>query len=143
MKKRLLIPVLTAALAITGVVIMGAAAVSAQDNEAAPSIVQRLAERFGLNHEEVQSVFDELHEERMQRHQIIIEERLDQAVADGVITDAQKEALLAKKAEIREKRDQHHEEMQAWMDEQGIDPEKLAPYGGFGHHGMHMKWNME
>jgi len=141
MKKQLLIPIIAAGIVIAGV--MGVAAVTAQEESSSPPIVQRIAERFGLNQEEVESVFNEMHEERMQQHKQALEEHFDQAVSDGVITDAQKQALLEKQEELRKERDQHREEMQTWMEEQGIDPEKLAPYGGFGHHGMHMKWSAQ
>ena len=73
----------------------------------------------------------------MQQHK---EERLSQAVEDGVISEEQKQALQDKWQEMWQERqverEQHREEMQAWFEEQGIDPEALRQYGGF-KMGMH------
>lgn len=97
------------------------------------SVVDKLVERFGLNKDEVTGVFDEMHQERQQERQAYMESRLDQAVKDEVITADQKQALLNKHKEMQEKQKQLREEMQKWMEESGIDFEKLAPYRvGFG-----------
>lgn len=77
-----------------------------------------------------------------------MEERLNQAVDDGVITAEQKEALSSKFAQLQQKREQHQAELEAWFKEQGIDPKALTPYGGFGHHmgfvhlGGYGRWHM-
>lgn len=78
----------------------------------------------------------EEHQEHRQARQEQIAERLDEAVADGVITPDQKQALLDKRAEMQEKREQLREEMRTWMDENGFDCEALAPYRiGYGGRG--------
>lgn len=106
----------------------------AQDNTASyPPIVEKLMEKFGLKEEEVKNVFDEVRQEGEQKRQVEMEARLDEAVEDGVITAEQKEALLKKQAEWEEKSRQMMEERQKWMEESGIDFEKLASYRvGFG-----------
>ena len=104
-------------------------------------VVDKLVERFDLNEEEVVGVFDEMHQERQQERQAQMEAGLDDAVAAGVITSDQKQALLDKQAEMQEKHEQLREEMKTWRDESGIDFEALAPYhvgcGGRGFGKMH------
>lgn len=102
-----------------------------------PPLVEKLMEKFGLKEEEVKSVFEEVRQERQQQRQKFIETRLDEAVKDGVITAEQKQALLNKNAEMQEKQRQMNEERRKWMEESGIDFEKLAPYRvGFGGRGF-------
>jgi len=98
-------------------------------------VISRLAEQFSLEEDEVEAVFDAVHDEHQQEMKAAREERLNEAVEDGVITETQKNALIAKWDEMQEKHEQERQEMQNWFEEQGIDPVKLAPYGGFGHHG--------
>lgn len=63
MKTRLLLRV--PVLAIVLLVIFGALRVQAQSQQSKYSlIVQRIAERFGLEESDVQAVFDEAHQER-------------------------------------------------------------------------------
>ena len=112
----------------------------AEDSEFTPPIISRLAEKFNLNEDEVQAVFDAVREEHgvqmQEQMQQQREERLNQAVADGVITQEQMDALLAKWQEMHEERNaerqQHRTEMDAWFESQGIDHEALMEYGGFG-----------
>lgn len=101
------------------------------------SVVDKLVERFGLNKDEVTGVFNQMHQERQQEKQTYMESRLEAAVKDGVITAEQKQTLLAKQAEMQQKQTQLREEMQKWMNESGIDFEKLSPYRvGFGGRGF-------
>jgi hypothetical protein len=118
-----------------------------------PPVIKKLVERFGLNEEEVKAVFDEERTEHQEQGQAHFEERLNQAVSDGKMTPEQKEAILAKKKEMRnndeefknlsaeerqEKMKVHQEEMKKWAEEQGIDLSLLpmflgkGPRGGFG-----------
>jgi len=100
-------------------------------------IVQKLVDKVGLKEEEVTGVFNEMHQERQQKMQAQIESRLNEAVENGVITAEQKEALFKKQAEWQEKQRQMMEEKRKWVEESGIDFEKLAPYwGGFGKRGF-------
>ena len=94
-------------------------------------------DKVGLKEEEVTGVFNEMHQERQQKMQAQIESRLNEAVENGVITAEQKEALFKKQAEWQEKQRQMMEEKRKWVEESGIDFEKLAPYwGGFGKRGF-------
>lgn len=153
MKKKLLIlTVALGALAFTGLFV--ANNIRAEDAGSYPPIVQKLVERFGLDEAEVQGVFDEAKEERKQEMQTQIENKLDQAVADGELTEEQKQALIDKKAEMHDLKDElrdldpderravmqeHHDEFKAWLEEQGIDLTGEFSHfgggykGGFGH----------
>lgn len=97
------------------------------------TIIDRLAERFNLKKDDVKSVFNEERQGQQQKMQAQMEARLNQAVKDGVINADQSQALLNKTTEVQEKQNQIRDEMQKWVEESGIDFEKLAPYRvGFG-----------
>jgi polyhydroxyalkanoate synthesis regulator phasin len=134
--KKIVIP----ALALGVLMLVGAFWVGKTTARAATSkqsVVDRLVERFNLNKDEVTGVFDEMQQERQQERQAQMESRLDEAVKDGVITTEQKQALLQKQVEWQERQREMMEERQKWMEESGIDFEKLAPYRvGFGGKGF-------
>lgn len=153
MKKLLLIPVLS--LALLGFAAYGTTKAYAEDNaEAYPPIVQKLVERFGLNADKVEQVFDEERDERHQEMQAHFEERLTQMVSEGKITETQKQAIVARHEEMRNNRpdpeefrnmsveerhqamEQKRTELETWAQEQGIDtslfPFVLGGHGGFG-----------
>ena len=153
--KKIIVPVI--ALCVLSLVsFLGVRSVRADENSAYPSIVQKLVERFNLNTEEVQQVFDEVRNERRQQMQAHFEERLEQAVSDGKITKEQKQAILAKKGEMetnrgglnkdllseglapkerREEMESHRQEMKAWAEENGIDLDFLPMLLGKGYRG--------
>lgn len=133
MSKKAIIPAITLVTLLT-IGIIGSKVVSAEESLNTPPIVQRIAETFGLKEEEVEAVFDAVADERKDQMQQYREQKLEQAVSDGVITEEQKTALQNKWQEMEQKRQEHREEMQVWFEEQGIDPNALREYGGFGHH---------
>ena len=141
MKKILTLSVITVAvLSLCGIV-----AVNAQTeggNGPFSIIIQKLVERFNLNAEEVQEVFDEVRDEMRQEMQARFEERIGDKTPEFTppeftpLTDEQKEALSAKREELQEKfealkdlsqeerqakMEELREEMEAWAEEQGID----------------------
>jgi hypothetical protein len=138
MNKRLLITTLGLA-GITTVGAVGVKVVRADDNSFYPPIVSVLAEKFNLNEADVKTVFDEERQEKVQLRLQDREEKFDQAVADGVITEEQKQAIIKHQQEMLNEREQHRYEMDAWFEEQGIDHDALMQYqgfgGGFGPHG--------
>lgn len=147
MRKYLIIPVL--GLALLGFVVYGTARAYAENESGGyPPIVQKLVERFGLNEEEVKNVFDEVREERRAEMQARLEDRLNKAVENGDLTEAQKEAILAKKEEMRGSRGElkdlspeerrakmqaHKEEMRAWAEANDIDLSQMHSLLGRGH----------
>ena len=142
-------------LTLIGTVLFGAvntfAQTTASDQNPMSSLVQKIADKFGLNKDEVQAVFDENRQEHQARMQQRYEERLTQDVKDEKITEEQKQLILQKHKELSENRQSKMEEMknmsveerktemererqelENWAKENGIDPQYLM--GGFGPH---------
>ncbi len=72
-----------------------------EDNENGQlSLLERIAERFDLDIDEVTDFVEELMEERRAGMEERFEERLDELVEDRKITNDQKEAILEKKEEM-------------------------------------------
>lgn len=99
------------------------------------TLLDRMIEKFGLNKSEVDQVVTDYRAERRSQMQAQYEERLNQAVTDGKITKEQKELILEKHSQLQsqwdtesQQRQQHHEEMQTWAEQNGID----LSYLGFG-----------
>lgn len=126
MKKILTAVLLTAILA--GGAFLATQQVLAQEEPA--SLVERLAQRFGLDQAQVEEEVNQFRQEGggFRRGGQKPEADLDQAVADGVITAEQKQALEAKWAEREAQREAHQEEMRVWMEEQGLDCQALSQY---------------
>jgi hypothetical protein len=93
--------------------------VLAQTNEEGPahSLAQKIAEKFGLNKDEVMTVVNDHHKEMNTQRQAEMKakmgERLTQIVTDGKITEAQKQLILAKQSELQSAREA---EMQSLKD---------------------------
>jgi len=150
--------VLLTTAAVVGGAVMVSQTVTAQEmpTEQLTQIVERIAAKLNMQPSQVQSVLDEMRSEKQAEMQTNLEERLTQAVADGKITEAQKQAILAKHKEMQtrmqalkdlslEERktemEKIHEEMKTWAEENDID----FPYMGFGrgfHRGMKMGYWM-
>jgi hypothetical protein len=99
------------------------------------TLLDKIIEKFGLNKTEVEQVVNEYRGERRQQMQAQYEQRLNQAVTDGKITAEQKQLIMNKHNELQsqwdsenQQRQQHHEEMEAWAEENNIDLSAL----GFG-----------
>ena len=130
-------------LALVGTTLVGVGAASrvrAQDARYYPPIISTLAEKFGLSEDEVKDAFDEIRAENQVEMQTRQEERLGEAVSDGVITEEQKQLILDKQEEMRaqnqERRREHQAEMEAWASEHGIDLAAMHEYMGGGRRGM-------
>ncbi len=135
--------------------VAGAGIASAATNSnGQQTLVEKIASKFNLNKDEVQKVFDEEHASREAKHEQKMNERLDQAVKDGKLTQDQADKLKAKLKEmhdIREKnRDSKQENREAmkkqmddfkqWLKDNNIPDEYGMPMGGPGRghrdHGM-------
>ncbi len=134
---------------VASIAIFGAGLVVAAENVTHAPIARMLAERFNLDVDEVQGVLNEEHETRHEaRHETMEarhEARLDQAVEDGEITEAQKTAIVKKMDGIHEAEgdlkdkdpEERHEAMEAlhddfkkWLEDNDIDPSLIGPIGG-------------
>lgn len=128
--KKIIIPALAlGALLLTGVLAVNT--IKAEEGDWYPPIVRKLVERFNLNEDEVKTVFDEVREERREGRQARFEERLNEAVEEGTITEEQKNAILEKHAEMQQRREQMREEMKAWDEENSLDQFFLGGCRGF------------
>lgn len=155
-KSKVLIP----SLVLGTVVLVGMGLVnnaSANEETQYPPIVQKIAERFNLNQDEVKQFFDENREEQQEERQLErktkAEERLVNLVEEGIITEEQKQLLIAKHEEMRLESESHREElenlsqeerrekikehseanreeMKQWAEENGIDLKELFPRDG-------------
>lgn len=97
-----------AAASIIGV---GSLASVAQAQGDGNTMVDRISQRFNLDKNEVQKVFNEERESRQAEHQKSYEEMLNQAVKDGKLTQEQKDKVLAKHNEMKKEMQQNREEM--------------------------------
>ncbi len=94
-------------------------------------LITRIAQKFNLNQSDVRAVFDSIKDERLADFRAKREERLSQAVKDGVITETQKSALIAKMDENVDGYQNNEGDLKNWFSDNGIDPVKLRTYLGF------------
>jgi hypothetical protein len=155
-KKSLLVAGAVATVGVTGIAGLGVASAatdsSTTKSDGMSSLVDKIADKFNLNKQEVEAVFEEERTEREAEMQQKLEERLTQAVTDGKITEAQKDKILAKhkelksqmesnreamkdktKDEIRTLMEQQREELQTWAEENDIPEEYMHIAIGGGH----------
>lgn len=98
-------------LAAGTLVIVGAGSVvaihanSAHAASAPTSIIDRLVQRFNLNKNDVQAVFNEQHDAMHAEHEQMQKDRLAQAVSDGDLTQAQADLISAKHDELEKQRE--------------------------------------
>lgn len=120
-------------------------------------LVQKIAQKLGVDETKVQKAFDEVYQERRQEMESRFEESLTTAISEGKITEEQKSLILKKHEEIslarqsdmesmkdkapeerRQAMQKEREEMEAWAKENGIDMSLFMPSGprngkDFGH----------
>ena len=161
-KKKIVVSALV--LTILGASVIATNQVFAQGANTGPfsTLVQKIANKFNLNKDDVQAVFDQFKTDHQTATQNQFIQKLDQAVRDGKITDAQKQLILAKQQELQANRkvnfdnfknmtpDQRKTAMQAqkqvlsdWAKQNNIDLQYLfsGRMGRFG--GMRGRWNMK
>ncbi len=138
-----------------GAGIVRLATVSADELSTYPPIVQKIADKFNLNVDEVKVVFDQDREDHQAEMEVKMTDRLTDAVTDGKITEAQKDLIIAKHEEIQAKmeeirnlttveekkaaKDALRTEIQQWLADNDIDFQFIGGMGmGMGreHGGM-------
>lgn len=102
------------------------------DNPMHDRLITKIAQKFNLKEADVEAVFTAVRDEKMEEMKKLREEKLSQAVKDGVLTEAQKNALIQKMNEHMGERKQNRDEMRQWFKSQNIDETKLRAYLGFG-----------
>lgn len=129
---------------VVGVSTTFAAHAGQAQEERFADLITALAEKFNLDTDEVQAVFDEqreVHQEEMrEQHEMLFEEKLAQAVEDGGLTQEQADAIIEKMEEMRDSMEAykdlapeerkeamqgHAEDLKTWAEEQGIDMKYL------------------
>lgn len=134
MNKKLLIPTLILGVAVlTGTVSYANLANAQGDTD----ISQELADKLNVSQDQVSNAFDAIKEERQADRLAQIAANLDKAVSDGIVTAEQKQEILTKHEEFRNKQQTLIKERQDWVNNNRIDEEKLEDYDiglGFGHH---------
>jgi len=111
-----------------------------------PSLIQTLIDKFKLNKNEVTNVINTERATRQSERLALIEEKLNQAVKDGKISNEAKDAILSTVKEhqaersalsenMRTKMEEHREEMQNLEEKYGIDLSEIIGFGGFGMRG--------
>lgn len=154
-KKMIILPI--SLLILAGIVTFGVTEAKAQgagNNNWETSLVQRIAQKFGLKQSDVQDVFNQVRQERIASRQSDFENRLSQLVKDGKISDAQKTAILTEEKNIqsqiqwlqnlsatdrRAKMNQLRTDIQNWEKQNNLDLRSLGVglgFGGFRGHGM-------
>lgn len=134
-KKIYLMTLAMFALVLAGVIGVKSVKATENTNAKSNSMIQTLVKKFNLNQNEVDSAINEVRQERQEQRQTEWENNLNKAVSDGVITEAQKEAILNKHQEMQTQQTKNREEMQKWMADNNLDFSKLSQYGinmGFG-----------
>lgn len=153
-KKTLLAASAAATLGVAGIGGLGIASAATNNDmtNRQANLVSKIAQKFNLNQADVQAVFDQdraSHEADMQAR---IEQKLTQAVKEGKITQVQKDAIVAKMAEMKstmesemssmrgktpaERRQvmkQHEQDLKTWAKDNNIPIKYLMFMGG--HHG--------
>jgi hypothetical protein len=149
---------LIAAVAFISTSMVGTSSVFAREsdvqNDPMHTLVQKLAQKFKVDESEIQTVFDQVHEQKRSEMQKKFEDRLSQLVTEGKITEAQKQLLLSKQKELQQMRttmldmtpeerkvqkQQLQTELKEWAEQNDIDLHYLMPFGwhkggGFGKH---------
>jgi len=103
LQKKILIPM--AAVAVVGAGVYGVSQASADSNtnsnDPRASLIQKLADTFHLDKNQVQAVFDQNQNEQQTKREQNYENRLSQAVTDGKLTSAQKDAILTEHKQLQ------------------------------------------
>lgn len=129
--------IIASALSIIGVssLVVSTGMASAQGAGRSDNLVQKIADKFNLDKEEVESVLDEERSTRESERQQKVSDRLQQLVDDGEITAEQKTLIENKQKELQEKRETERTELKNWAEEHDIDLQNVMP----GHGGHKMK----
>lgn len=128
-KKSLVVAGAVASVGLASVTGIGMA--SAATNSSGGNLVDKIAQTFNLNKDDVQKVFDEDKVARQAERTAEMSERLQDAVDDGKITAAQKTLIESKMKEQQAARQAEADSLKEWADGQGISMQYLM--GGMRH----------
>jgi len=119
--------------------------VFAQNTQDTTGLASKIAAQFNLNENEVKTVLEQYRVEKQAEREAKFTEQLDKALADGQLTQEQKDKILAKrqelkaamdaakassdKAELKQKMKELRESSKAWAKDNGIDLRWLRASG--------------
>ncbi len=132
MNKKILIPALT--LLIGGGVLYTSTQVPAMGvGFGNDTLIQKLASAFGKSEDEVRAVFDEVQEERHTEMLTLFDEKLDDAIASGELTQEQKQLISAKHEELKSQKeslwqDKQNLSKEEWLEMKQVQREKLESW---------------
>lgn len=158
MKKPLLIAGMATTIGLAGLgagVANAATSDSSTSSNPMSSLVDRIATKFNLDKTEVQKVVDEQRSEMEAKRDEEVKTKLAELVKAGTITQAQSDAITAKRAELQKEREANKDSnddktaeerksdmeakriaLEAWAKEQDLDTKYLRYVMG-GHGGGH------
>lgn len=125
--KKLAVAGLTAAVGVSS--LAGIGVVSAHYGAGDSDIAAKIAEKFNLSEDEVQTVFDEEKEAMQAEKAAERSEKLQELVDSGDITAEQKTLLEEKQSELQVQQESNREALDAWADENSIDTKYIMMSG--------------
>lgn len=152
--KKIILPSILALAVLT--VLLSSQTVFASEQSNYPVIVERISEKFNLNKDEVNQVFNEVRDEHHADRYARWADKLSDLVISGELTEAKKDLILAKYQEMHDKRldlvnldpderksemQKLHDELESWANENGIDLKLIGPFAGRMHRGIHFPDN--
>ena len=143
-RKKLLIGVLVATMALTGVLVGTVSADTEGNGNARAGLMARVAEILGIDQEDVEGAFTQANEdmraERLEQMEAARTDRIQGLIDEGVLTQEQVDDM----EEWLEARPDNRDEMQEWMESRpefdgdfpmmngnrgGLMPDKMGPRG--------------
>lgn len=133
--------------------VAGTQLVGAETNSGDPAsnLVQKIATKFNLNKDEVQTVFDQEKTERDSERKKNLDEELSKLVSGGKITEDQKQKIITKRKELQKQRETNRDTMKdktqeerktamesgrdsltQWLKDNGISEDYARYVGGHG-----------
>ncbi|MDD5076901.1 MAG: hypothetical protein PHS18_07405 [Sphaerochaetaceae bacterium] len=135
MNKKYLLYVVIPVLSLASIGSVYANSISGQENRPIESVINTIAEKFNLDVNDVQQVFEEHRATVRTEKQKMFEEKISQAVVDEKISQEQANMIIEKKSELQAERQnlqngtpeenrelakKHMEELKQWAEENNI-----------------------
>ncbi|HTK39235.1 MAG TPA: hypothetical protein VL362_00030 [Patescibacteria group bacterium] len=165
MNKHLVAATIAGTVGLAGLSTAGMVAAQSNQSSEHPTdgLVSALAEKFHLNKDDVQAVFDAQHQRHAQEREATVKEQLSKLVSNGTLTQTQADKILAKRDEIHTQREanrshahdktsadmhddmeNHMSDLRTWAKDNGIPAMYLRfvvgePGGPHGAMHMHMQ----
>lgn len=152
MKKHLVAIGIASTVGLAGVAGVGMANAATERTNPQDGLISAIASKFSLKKDDIQKVFDEQRTAHEKERETKINEELAQLIKDGKLTQAQVDALKAKRSELQKEReasrdevkdktrdevkakmDAKRTELENWASSQGIDNTYLRYIFGGGH----------